>query len=285
MVSDERHVPTIVTGFYDVGRSRWGAAVEETQYVPWLAEVEVPKAFARSAQVYLDRFAHLAAIKNPMVVFTEPQFTQFVRDARAAHGLLEQTYVIASNNPFSGPSSLDQAIARTRLALGRPEYGAFVARPWCPEHWNAHYVVLTMFKFVLVNSAIRMGLVRTSNLAWIDFGYCRDDKRFDKTKPWSFACGDRIHLFYIREPDERPIFDIVRSGDVYFMGNHIVSPVSRWADFLDLIERAFESLLDCGIPDDEQTALLMACRRRPDLFHTHSVDPADWFVIFQQCWN
>lgn len=281
MVSDDGHVPTIVTGFFDIGRGSWGATAEETQHVPWLAKVKVPEAFARSAQLYLDHFANLAAIKNPMVVFTEPQFTQSVRDARAAHGLLEQTFVVACNSPFSAPSPLDQAISRTRLAIGRPEYGAFVARPWCPEHWNAHYVVLTMFKFVMVNSAILMGLVRTYNIAWIDFGYCRNDKRFDKTQPWRFACGDRIHLFYIRKPDERPIFDIVRSGDVYFMANHIVSPVSKWAEFFDLIEGAFESLLACGIPDDEQTALLMAYRRRPDMFHTHPVDPADWFVIFQ----
>jgi hypothetical protein len=139
-----------------------------------------------------------------------------------------------------------------------------------------------MFKFSIVTSAIEMGLVDTTDLAWIDFGYCRDDARFDRTRPWSFDCRDKVHLFYVEAPDDRPIFDIVRSGTTYFQGGHIVGPATRWAEYRELIDDAFRSLLDCGIPDDEQTAMLMAYRRAPHLFQTHAVDPADWFVIFRQ---
>ena len=278
-------VPTIITGFFDIGREHWGRKVDGTLDAPWLSDIQVPESFARTNQLYLDRFAYLAAIKNPMVIFTEDRFCQFVHGARARHGMDGQTWIVDCTNPFRTSTSLDYAIERTRLAISRPEYGALVARPHCPEHWNPHYVAMMMFKFTIVSSAIRMGLVQTASLAWIDFGYCTDDQRFDKHIPWSFKCSDKVHLFYIREPDNKPIFDIVRSGDVYFMGCHMVSPAARWTQFFGLVENAFDSLLDCGIPDDDQTALLMAYRRMPSLFQVHAIDPSDWFVIFRQRWT
>jgi protein YibB len=277
--------PTIVTAFFDIGREGWAGAVAGDHIAPWVSNVQVPDFFARSNQLYLDRFANLAALKNPMVIFTEDCFCQFIHDARRAHGLQGQTRIIACRSPFRASTPLDHVIERTRRAIARPEFGNFVARPYCPEHWNPHYVVMTMFKFTIVNTAIEMGLVETPSLAWIDFGYCRDDDRFDKTRSWSFSCGDKIHIFYIQEPDDRPIFDVVRSGAVYFQACHIVSPTARWAEYLPLIEDAFSALLDCGLPDDEQTAMLMAYRRMPSLFCTHPVDPSDWFVIFKQSWT
>ena len=204
--------PTIVTAFFDLGRENWAGAVAGDHIAPWMSSVEVPDFFARSNQLYLDRFANLAALKNPMVVFTEDRFCQFVHDARRAHGLQDHTRIVACKSPFRTSTPLDHAIERTRKAIARPEFGSFVARPYCPEHWNPHYVVMTMFKFTLVNTAIEMGLIDTPSLAWIDFGYCRDDDRFDKTRRWSFPCRDRIHVFHIQEPDDRPIFDVVRSG-------------------------------------------------------------------------
>jgi protein YibB len=276
--------PTIITGFFDLGRENWKGKVSGSRIAPWVSAVDVPGFFARSSQLYLDRFAYLAAIKNPMVVFTEDRFCQFVHDARAAHGLSDQTTIVACKSPFETSTSLDHAIERTRKAIARPEFGNFVARPYCPEHWNPDYVALTMYKFSIVNSAIQTGLVKTPSVAWIDFGYCRDDQRFDPAQAWSFPCHDRIDIFYIQEPDERPIFDIVRTGTTYFMACHIVCPTSRWAEYVDLIEDAFQSLLDCGLPDDEQTAMLMAYRRMPSLFRIHAVDPSDWFVVFRRMW-
>jgi protein YibB len=284
LANTHKNAPTIVTGFFDLGRDNWSGTVAGDHVAPWLSNVQVPDFFARSNQVYLDRFANLAALQNPMVIVTEDRFCQFVHDARAAYGLQDQTRILACKNPFRTSSPLDHAIERTRASIARPEYGNFVARPYCPEHWNPHYVVLTMLKFTIVETVIKMGLVGSTDVAWIDFGYCRDDQRFDRTRPWTFTSNDKIHIFHIPEPDDRPIFDIVRSGTTYFMACHIVSPAARWTEYVALIEDAFRALLDCGIPDDEQTAMLMAYRRSPSLFVTHPVDPADWFVIFSQPW-
>jgi protein YibB len=278
------HAPTIVTGFFDLGRESWAGSVAGDHVAPWMANLTVPDFFARSNQLYLDRFANLAPLKNPMVIFTEDRFCPFVREARAAHGLEGQTRIVACKNPFGTSTPLNHVIELTRKAMARPEFGSFVALPHHPERWNPHYVVMTVFKFSIVSTAIEMGLVDTPDLAWIDFGYCRDNDRFDKTQPWTFACGDRINIFHIQEPDDRPIFDVVRSAAVYFMACHIVSPKVLWGQYLSLIDEAFRALLDCGLPDDEQTAMLMAYRRMPSLFRTHAVDPSDWFVIFKRAW-
>lgn len=285
MATTNAPIPTIVTGFFDLGRGDWAGKVSGNHLAPWVSGVDIPAFFARSNQTYLDHFANLAALKNPMVILTEGRFGQFVYDARAAHGLQDQTRIVSCINPFRASTFLDRTIERTRAAIARPEYGSFVARPYCPEHWNPHYVVLTLFKFSMVSTAIKLGLIETPDLAWVDFGFCRDDQRFDRKKSWLFDCKDKIHLFHVQQPDERPIFDIVRTGTTYFMAAHIVSPTHLWAEYHLLIEDSFRSLLECGLPDDEQTAMLMAFRRKPSLFHTHAVDPADWFVLFKSSWG
>ena len=151
-----------------------------------------------------------------------------------------------------------------------------------PEHWCELYVLLNALKSVFVCTAIKLQLNTNEQVAWIDFGYCRDDQRFDPNLPWRFDCDDRMNLFHIREPDDRPLFDIVRSGDVYFQGCHIVGPAKCWFRLRQLLDEAILSLLACGLVDDDQTALLMAYRRAPNFFQIHAVDPSDWFVIFRK---
>jgi hypothetical protein len=124
------NVPTIVTGFFDLGRENWASQVGGNHIAPWVSGVDVPELFARSNQLYFNWFAYLAAIKNPMIIFTEEHFCPFVHAARAAHGLQDQTRIVACKSPFRTSTPLDHAIARTRRGIARPEFGVFVARPY-----------------------------------------------------------------------------------------------------------------------------------------------------------
>lgn len=65
----------------------------------------------------------------------------------------------------------------------RPELHAIVDNPAAPEYWSAEYVMLCVLKTVLTCTAIKLGLNANPQIAWIDFGYCRDEHRFDPNLP------------------------------------------------------------------------------------------------------
>ena len=102
---------TIVTAFFDLGRERWDV-------------------FTRSTQTYLDYFAGLAALANPMVVFTSPDLAPEISRIRAAHGHADRTTVIEVENFTLGHEPLLEAM---REVMDRPEFRAFVSQPESPE--------------------------------------------------------------------------------------------------------------------------------------------------------
>jgi protein YibB len=263
-----KHDVSVVTAFFDIGRASWQLGKHAS-------------VFRRSCEQYLNWFGNLASLKNSMVIFTEERFADQVLALRCQHGLQSVTKIIVIENLFGAQGPLASQIASVSMTM-RPELHAFVKNSEAPEFQSAKYVVLCLLKTVLVNTVIKLQLNNSPQVAWIDFGYCRDGDRFDQTVPWCFDCGDRMNMFYLREPDDRPIFDIIKSGDVYFQGCHLVGPQHTWSRLQQLVDEAVASLLVCGLIDDDQTALLMAYRRDPELFRIHAVDPSDWFVIFRK---
>jgi hypothetical protein len=216
-----------------------------------------------------------------MIIFTEQRFVVPILDMRRKHGLEAMTTVMVCDGLFAPNGPLALAMWHVRQII-RPEFQAFVRDPALPECWNVNYIMMTHLKSVLVCSAINLGLNLHRQLAWVDFGCCRDDQRFDADVPWQFNCRDRINLFFMREPDNRPIFDIVRTGDVYFQATILVAPAEHWFRFTQLMDESMTSLLSCGLVDDEQTAMVMAHRRAPDLFRINAVDPSDWFSVLRR---
>ena len=262
---------SIVSAFFDIGRGSWPENVNGLAVPQWLV---------RSTDTYFAWFDNLARLKNQIVVFTEKKFAAPILEIRKRHGLEAMTSIMVCDDLFGPDGRLAQLGTRFQARM-RPELHAFVLNPGCPEYWNADYVMINALKSVFICEAIKLGLNAHQQVAWIDFGYCRDDRRFDCSTPWRFDCGDRMNLFYIREPDDRPIFDIVRTGDVYFQGCHFVGPARSWFCFKELMDEAMASLLACGLVDDDQTTILMAYRRAPELFRIHAVDPSDWFVVLR----
>ena len=247
----------VVTSFFDIGRGNW----------PY---------FKRESEQYLEWFENLAQLTNQMVIFTERKFFSQILEIRAKYGLEHQTSVIVCEYPFN------RDVWAINSAMSRPEFISFVHNQQCPEYWSSAYVIICTQKPTFVSTAIDiLRLSDSDQVAWIDFGYCRDDKRFDKSVPWRFDCQGKMNLFYSRKPDDRPIFDIVRTGDVYFQGCHMVGPSHSWKELRGLIDDSLSSLLACGLVDDDQTALLMAYRHKSELFQIHANDPSDWFTVMR----
>jgi protein YibB len=144
-------------------------------------------------------------------------------------------------------------------------------------------VLINYLKSFFACEAIAQSPVTSEFLAWVDFGYCREENVLPNPRKWDYPFSDKIHLFNIERLDSQNLVSIIKTNKVYFTGGAIVAPRNQWADLKRLMQNAFDLLLSYDLMDDDQTLLLMAYRKAPSLFETHFVDAANtgWFVLFK----
>ena len=172
---------------------------------------------------------------------------------------------------------------KVQKIMDDPEYYGKVLNPQLIEYWHADYVLVNIFKSYYVSNSIRSGDIDTDLVAWIDFGYCRDDNTIPEPYTWNYDFDpEKIHFFNQHTIDEqRPIDNIIHTGDVYIQGCHIVGGKEKWETLLDLMLRNMEILLKHNLIDDDQTLLLMCYLISPQHFELHQNNPNDWFRIFK----
>lgn len=263
---------TIVTAFFDIGRDNWGSDKTRTS-----------RSYERGTAQYMAYFANLSRIPNDLVVFIQPDLAEQVLALRKSAGLAARTtiYTIDALFDLDEIRPLSQAIAARMTETFR----RFVWRPDAPESNHPTYVLINALKSTFVLTALDLGAIRTPQAAWIDFGYCRTDGIFDPATEWKYDARGKINLFHGTALDDRPIFDIIRDGSVYFQGGHILGPRDAWRPFNTRLSAAMTALLGCDLVDDDQTLLLMAWRAAPDDHIAHPVDltgPLGWFFIFRR---
>jgi len=258
---------TVVTSFFDLGRGDWKVAGGKNS------------PFQRSLDHYFQYFSHLAKLKNPMVIFVAPEHAQRVLDLRKAAGLEGISTVITISQLFE----IDEIKAlvvevQSKMTL---DFQSWVRFPKAPEFTQPRYAVLDALKSIFVNTAIAAKAVPTAQVAWLDFGYARDEKCFDGAEPWRFDAGGKINLFHMRPMDDMPVFKAVQRGYVYFQGGCKIGPIGAWPAFSEAIDSALTSLLAVDVVDDEQTLLLMAYRAKPSAYRIFPMDRRDWRVAIR----
>jgi len=258
---------TVVTSFFDLGRGDWKVAGGKNS------------PFQRSLDHYLQYFAHLAKLKNPMVIFVAPELAQRVLDLRKAAGLDGITTIFTISDLFA-IDEIKALVAQVQSKM-TPAFQSWVRFPKAPEFTQPRYAVLDALKSIFVNTAIAAKAVPTEQVAWLDFGYARDEKCFDAAKPWRFDAGGKINLFHMRPMDDMPAFKVVQRGYVYFQGGCKIGPVGAWPAFSEAIDSALTSLLAADLVDDEQTLLLMAYRANPSAYRIFPMDRRDWRVAIR----
>jgi protein YibB len=262
---------TVVTGFFDIGRGDWSGSVQGRPIPGWLV---------RSSGLYMDHFRLLARLRNQMVVFTDRGHADAVLAARKAEGLEALTQVVVIDRPFRRDAVLAATKARIAGLMDR-RLKDFVTDPTMPEVWSPEYVLVTVMKPLLVLTALDLGLVSRPQVAWLDFGYCRDAQSFNPAYPWHFDCGSRLHLFAIAKPDGRSPAEMVRTGYCPIQGAQIFGPADLWRPFWLAFRAAFTELLAADLVDDDQGPLLMASRAAPELFEVHSVSRRDRYCALR----
>lgn len=255
---------TVVTAFVDIGRAEWSGT--RNGYL-------IPPYIKRDKDTYFERFSRLAKIKNPLVVFAKSE------DFERLKAIREDLSLVAIDTVFEDHSFLMNKIAAIQQDQN---FINFVTNPAVPEYWSPEYVAINLMKSFFVSYAVENNLSDASEWAWLDFGYVREDTFCPPGFEWKFDSKGKINLFCINPfTHSKPIFEIVRTGEVYIQGCHIVAPRDQWTTLKNLVTQSLSTLFNVGLVDDDQTILLMAYRSSPELFNINKVDPKDWFVIFK----
>lgn len=249
---------TIVSAFFDIGRENF-------------------KGYERGNNKYISYFKFWARIRNNLIVYTTREFVSEILSIRRNFGLEEKTKVIEIDDYKSFDRDLYNKMKKVMDNEISLNFHKDIKRP---ESWNVDYNFIMMLKSYCIVDAVQKGYVK-GMIAWLDFGFNHGGKdglinkeEFDFK--WKYDFPEKINLFsHQKIDDERPIFDIVRSMDVYIRGNIIVAPDYLWLKFSYLVKKAMESLLDCGLCDDDQTICLMAYRAQKDIFVIHDVE--NWY--------
>ena len=254
---------TIVTAFFDIGRGDWSP------------DKGLPHYLQRTTQTYLERFGHMAKLENDMVVYTSKEFVDDIKFLRQDR----PTTILTLDFPNSF-KVLREQISRVQ---NDPDYQAKInpMQVKNPEYWNADYVLINALKSSFVNRALPQ--INTDLVAWLDFGYCRDESTLNGVEHWQYPFDEeKIHFFNIKEWEEGTfIQDVIFNNDVHITGPCIVAGKEMWPVLEALVYHSTTELLKNGLIDDDQTLLLMSYLSKPELFELHKVSDTDWFVAFK----
>jgi protein YibB len=152
-----------------------------------------------------------------------------------------------------------------------------------PEYWSADYVVVTNLKPVFVAHAVQNNLIKSKQVAWMDFGYCRSRESLGGSVKWQYAfTPGKIHLFTFCDfPPDGAIAEVVANNIVVVAGAAVIANRELWPVMAQLMNHASDELLKRNMVDDDQTLFLMASLYRPDLFELHRISDSDWQPVLR----
>jgi len=257
---------SIVTAFFDIGRGEW------------TPDKNLPHYLQRTTETYLKRFGHMAKLENEMTIFTSSDMVDKIKELREDR----PTDIITMDFKESF-GVFREMVSKVQK---NPEYQAKInpMQVRNPEYWNADYVIVNALKSSFVVEAIRRNTINNDLIAWLDFGYCRDEVTLNGVQTWSYPFNkDKIHLFNIKDWQEGTIIqDVIANNDVHITGPMIVASKENWPTLQKLVAHSMDELIKNGLVDDDQTLLLMSYLLKPELFELHPVSSNDWFVAFKE---
>ena len=232
---------TIVTAFFDIGRKDF-------------------KGKARSNQKYAEFFKFWSRIKNKIVVYTDSVMAKEVKKIRKEFGLLDKTEVVIIDDV----SVIEPNLLKRMEKISKNE--TFLNYRYMDNSAdnNAKYDYVMLLKAWCIKDAVEKELA-TGMIAWLDFGYNHGGKTYPNKEEFDFLWKvdlpkDKVTMFTKKEDDDKPIFQIIQSYEVYVMGAPFIVPSNLASKLKKKKKRAMISLLDVGFMDDDQTIMLMVSR-------------------------
>ena len=252
---------TIVTAFFDIGRKEFAL-------------------YPRTNNEYLEYFEKWARMKNNLIVYTEKKMVEPVKKIRKKFGLLEKTKVIEIENV----KTIEPEIYKRMVEVSKNEYFLNFRFIKNATSNNAYYDYIMLLKYWFLQDAVQYVDKKCQMMAWLDFGFNHGGKLYTNFEEFAFnwkteLSTKKIHMFCLKEIEDKPIFHTVQYLTDNLMGAPIISPVALCEELWYLVRRAINSLLDVGFIDDDQLLLTMAYRINPELFELHI---SDWFLPLKE---
>lgn len=259
----------IVTAFIDIGRSDWVGEKNGE---------ELPSYLQRNTDLYFERFERLCKLNNKIAVFSTQNYKERLESLSPNVEFFDVNDILANDSS----KLIKQHISNIQK---NQTFINFVDRKYAPEYWSPEYVMINFFKPFFVDFYAQAKELIEETLAWIDFGYCREDNDAPSGKTFMFDDNDRVNIFSNGKfNNHHTILELIKTGDVLIQGSHIIAPAYLWGDLCQEMELSLESLCEVGLIDDDQTMLLMSYRRNEDFFELNINSSSDWFnVIRNNC--
>ena len=246
---------TLVTAFFDIGRKDF-------------------KAIPRTNQKYLNDFRFWARMKNRLIVFTDKAYAPEVLKIRTEYGLKKLTEIIVIDDITTIEPEIYERMQKIR------NNGWFTRFRILPNATSniPIYSYLMLLKGWFMKEAV-MNYHAVGSVAWIDFGFNHGGSLYthpeDFDFEWVLSSQEKAKLFYYKTLDAKPIYETVRRLADSIMGCVYIIPEKLCPAFWELTKEAMNNLLAVDLYDDDQLLLLMASRKRPDLF---DIEESDWFL-------
>ncbi len=273
----------IVTAFFDIGRGGW--TVEKGN----------PAYLYRKNEKYFQYFERMAKLENEMIIFTSSEFVDKIYQLR--QGKPTQVITFDLNHKFKNTLKKIQGIQNNAEFLSKISKKQKVN----PEYWSPHYVLVTNLKAYFVNEAIRRKLVGCKQVAWVDFGYCRNSAVLEGISQWRYPFSkDTINLFTLRRPylflkcrnpqfpyTQKQALKYIYRNKVVIIGGVIVASTDMWQQFFKMVSVAQHKLMNNSIVDDDQGVFVYCFVENKDLFNLHYLGldknkRRNWFGTMQR---
>ena len=259
---------TIVTAFFDIGRG------------DWTAEKGHPKYLHRTIDQYLNFFENLAQLENDIIIFTSVEFREKILEKRQN----KKTIVIT----LDLNTKFDFWLKKIAAIQNDEDFRSKVNPEQLnnPEYWSAEYILINNLKSYFVKYAIQEVDIQSSLVAWVDFGYCRQQDTLNNLTKWEYCFNsEKVHLFTIQKNFEFNIENVeyaILNNAPYIIGGAIIASKEKWLEFYQLIFQCQQELLSKNIVDDDQGVFLLACLKNPELIQLNFLGTKKWFSLFKR---
>lgn len=265
---NENQSITIVTAFFDIGRGNLQS------------KEEFPSYLTRTNDTYFEYFTKLATLDNPMVVFTSYEHIERVKNIR---GTKPTTIIPFDINKFRKTLDSIKNIQKSESFTSKinPEVIKNL------EYWLPEYVLINNLKPYFLYKAIKSKLVKTELVAWVDFGYVRNDETLNNIKEWQYNFElNKVNFFTIRKnykiKSKEDVYHAMFNNIIYVIGSVIVSSREQWKIFFKDILSTQKRLLRTQIVDDDQGVYLMCIFNKKDNYKLNYLGKDNWFHIFRK---
>lgn len=259
---------TIVTAFFDIGRSNW---TENDGHPAYLQ---------RTTEKYFKYFGYLAELENPLVIYTSSDYADIIKKIRNGR----ETYVIE----FDFKGKFQDCRKQVQSILDNKDFTDKINPDQLknPEYWCSDYVLINNLKAYFLKRTILDLAINNEYFAWVDFGYCRNKSVLNNLKEWNFKLDkEKVHFFTIKKCfnlTEKNVYHAILNNQPYIIGGVIVASKDKWIEFAELVYSIQKKLMDELIIDDDQGVYLSCLLNRPELFQLNYLGRNRWFDVFSK---